>query len=243
MVAIKSTHNDKSIELQISEEHKTICVSCSGGADSALLLWEKLQHQKQTNNKFKVIIYTSSGRTKNYFNFYHALKVINWIFDYTKFDHDYSWCTFRQKATITSSMYKHMKAIALLHKPTLFISGRTSWPPEDQLTPYWKEGQTTNSEGLPFSMSEIITYQRNKDAPVMEKLQDTDNDANKWFANDTYYYTPMISVDKKWIWGSYKHYKIVGLWNTTRSCEGDQSILEQSCGKCWWCLEREWAKS
>jgi hypothetical protein len=243
MFEIKSTYNKESIKVNIQDNHKTVCVSVSGGTDSALLLWNILQYQKETNNRFKVIIYTSSGRTKKYFNFYHALKVQQWIFNHTGFDHNYVWCTFKQKASITSSMYKHMKSISLLHKPTLFISGRTSWPPEDQLPAYWKKGQTTSHTGLRISTTEAITYGRDKNQPVLERLQDEDPQANKWFKPDTFYYTPMISVDKKWIWGSYKHYGIEDLWNATRSCEGEQPILNEKCGTCWWCKEREWAKT
>lgn len=241
MFNIKSNYNDKIIRIEIPEKHKTICVNVSGGADSALLLWNILRYQKQTNNRFKIIIYTSAPRTRRYFNFYHALQVQRWIFNTTQFDdfdHDYVWCTFRTYDNMTSAQYSHMRKIGSEYKPTLFISGRTSWPQSEELPPHW-----TSDSNNPIEVAEALSYTRSSDSPVLERLQDTDPNADKWFAPDTFYYTPLISVDKKWIWGSYKHYKIAGLWNATRSCEGDGKILDGNCGACWWCLERKWAKS
>ena len=239
MFEIKSNYNNNRINIYIPPRHKTICVSVSGGTDSALLLWNIFQHQKDTNNAFKVVIYTTAPRTKKYFNFYHALNVQNWIFDYTQFDHDYSWCTFHRYNSQSSEMYTQMKAIGLAYNPTLFISGRTSWPQSGDLPPFWD----SNRNDQKISKTEAITYTRNIDDPVMEKLQDADPTARTWFPEDSFYYTPMISVDKKWIRGSYEYYGITDLWNTTRSCEGEQPILQQTCGECWWCLEREWAKT
>lgn len=255
MFDIKSNYNDKIIRVEIPVKHKTICVSVSGGADSALLLWNILRYQKQTNNRFKVIIYTTSPRTRRYFNFYHALQVQRWIFNDIKFkgfdrqihppstkingfDHDYVWCTFHTYENKTSAQYSHMRKIGSEYKPTLFISGRTSWPQSKELPPYW-----VSDSNNPIQVAEALSYARSSDSPVLERLQDTDPNADKWFAPDTFYYIPLISMDKKWIWGSYKHYKIAGLWNATRSCEGNGKILDGNCGTCWWCLERKWAKS
>ena len=241
MFNIKSNYNDKIIKVEIPEKHKTICVNVSGGADSALLLWNILRYQKLTNNRFKIILYTTSPRTRRSFNFYHALQVQRWIFNTTQFDdfnHDYVWCTYRTYQNDTSAQYSHMRKIGSEYKPTLFISGRSSWPQSKELPPHW-----TTDSGNVITKAEARSYTRSSDSPILERLQDADPYADNWFAPDTFYYIPLISVDKKWIWGSYKHYKIANLWNTTRSCEGDIKILDNRCGECWWCLERNWAKS
>jgi hypothetical protein len=243
MFEIRSTFNDKVINVYIPPRHKTICVSLSGGVDSALLLWHILQYQKEVNNKFKIILYTTGGRNRTYFNFYHALKVQQWIFNYTNFNHNYSWCTFKQQQTMTSSMYPHMKAIGKIYRTTLFISGRTSWPPKDKLKPYWEPGELKTTDGNDVTKAEAITFSRQSSDPLMEKLQNSDSDADKWFLPESYFYTPLIPVDKKWVWGSYNYYGIKDLINATRSCEGKQPILNDPCGKCWWCLERSWAIS
>ena len=66
-------------------------------------------------------------------------------------------------------------------------------------------------------------------------------------------------VEKDWIIEQYKNLDIMELFNTTRSCEGDADDFKplgmdhmwysyvndrniKECGKCFWCLERNWAK-
>jgi hypothetical protein len=63
---------------------------------------------------------------------------------------------------------------------------------------------------------------------------------------------PLRFVDKSWVVRQYLNYDILELFHMTRSCEGeiqgidytnytpDQNVDE--CGKCFWCLERDWAK-
>jgi hypothetical protein len=70
---------------------------------------------------------------------------------------------------------------------------------------------------------------------------------------------PFRFVKKDWIVAQYHIHNILGLYNTTRSCEGDinhHDVVKQACGhfrdyktnmkipecgECWWCEEREWA--
>lgn len=62
---------------------------------------------------------------------------------------------------------------------------------------------------------------------------------------------PFRFVDKSWIVKQYKRLSIMDLFNITRSCEGEFAGLNYetykprqyvpTCGKCFWCEEREWA--
>ena len=60
---------------------------------------------------------------------------------------------------------------------------------------------------------------------------------------------PFTNIDKKAIYELYSIHGIVDeLFPLTRSCENEakgQQMLgggpEEHCGKCWWCLERQWA--
>ena len=75
---------------------------------------------------------------------------------------------------------------------------------------------------------------------------------------------PFRFVEKSWIVAQYHIFDKLDLYEMTRSCEGDlefSTIKEQipslfdydpekhtvynipKCGKCWWCLERDWAES
>jgi hypothetical protein len=62
---------------------------------------------------------------------------------------------------------------------------------------------------------------------------------------------PFRFVDKSWILKQYKNLNIMNLFNLTRSCEGEFEGIDYktyipgqyvpTCGKCFWCKEREWA--
>lgn len=71
---------------------------------------------------------------------------------------------------------------------------------------------------------------------------------------------PFRFVDKSWVLAQYHLFKITELLDITRSCEGDVShkrinptipdytryspgMTVPECGSCFWCLERDWAKS
>jgi len=78
--------------------------------------------------------------------------------------------------------------------------------------------------------------------------------------NGSHIFLPFLLVDKSWILAQYYLFKIVDLYETTRSCEGDLSdaivsqtfpslidykpgIYVPTCGKCFWCQERSWAET
>ena len=62
---------------------------------------------------------------------------------------------------------------------------------------------------------------------------------------------PFRFTEKSWIVSKYKELGIMELFDLTRSCEGEFEELNYKnytpgqyvpvCGKCFWCLEREWA--
>jgi hypothetical protein len=73
-------------------------------------------------------------------------------------------------------------------------------------------------------------------------------------------FLPFLLVDKSWILSQYYLFKILDLYETTRSCEGDllnehiskhfSNLTEYTagsyvpiCGKCFWCQERVWAET
>jgi hypothetical protein len=62
---------------------------------------------------------------------------------------------------------------------------------------------------------------------------------------------PFRFTEKSWVIKQYKDLEIEELLNITRSCEGEFENLTYetytpgqyvpTCGKCFWCKEREWA--
>lgn len=76
--------------------------------------------------------------------------------------------------------------------------------------------------------------------------------------NNTAICHPFIKIKKDWIIKQYYNYNILDLLEITRSCEGDKFDYPEvfkdldytnyqpgqfvpTCGKCFWCKEREWA--
>jgi 7-cyano-7-deazaguanine synthase in queuosine biosynthesis len=58
---------------------------------------------------------------------------------------------------------------------------------------------------------------------------------------------PWRNADKRIVfWLAKEHSILNDMLKLTRSCEGDQWNTEnftKECGECWWCLERNWAKT
>ena len=62
---------------------------------------------------------------------------------------------------------------------------------------------------------------------------------------------PFKHIDKKQVLDIYKKNKIIDLFEVTRSCEGEFDDIDYknykpyqevpTCGKCFWCRERNWA--
>ena len=62
---------------------------------------------------------------------------------------------------------------------------------------------------------------------------------------------PLRFTDKSWVLKQYRKNNIMDLFEKTRSCEGEFEGLDYrtykpdqyvpTCGKCFWCLEREWS--
>lgn len=62
---------------------------------------------------------------------------------------------------------------------------------------------------------------------------------------------PFRFIDKSWVVAQYRTHNILDLFELTRSCEGEFADIDYTnytpgqtvptCGKCFWCREREWA--
>lgn len=80
-----------------------------------------------------------------------------------------------------------------------------------------------------------------------------DNNKHLYFMKhmDKYAIHPFRFVEKDWIIKQYNRLGITDLLNLTRSCEGEFTDINfqtykpgqyvPTCGKCFWCKEREWA--
>lgn len=88
---------------------------------------------------------------------------------------------------------------------------------------------------------------------VIEKLSTTNLKDSIAYINtyDAYMISPVKFVAKDWIIKQYKDFDILDLLEITRSCEGEfpditfktykKGQYVPTCGKCFWCRERNWA--
>lgn len=60
-----------------------------------------------------------------------------------------------------------------------------------------------------------------------------------------HYMNPFFAINKKWLANGYQQEGVLDtLFPLTRSCEGsdyETGNFTFHCGKCWWCIERQWA--
>tara|TARA_R100001509_G_C4865999_1_gene215065 strand:- start:46 stop:870 length:825 start_codon:yes stop_codon:yes gene_type:complete len=111
---------------------------------------------------------------------------------------------------------------------------------------------------------------KNPDDLRDDRMTNRDKDAEDGNITDLWWYSrkvkstvvhPFRFVKKDWIVAQYHIHNILGLYNITRSCEGDinhHDIIKNACNhfsdyktnmpipeckECWWCEERDWAES
>tara|TARA_B100000900_G_scaffold416281_1_gene451039 strand:+ start:9622 stop:12114 length:2493 start_codon:yes stop_codon:yes gene_type:complete len=103
------------------------------------------------------------------------------------------------------------------------------------------------------------------DVPAEDRMLNRDHNAFGFdeFAciyNNYWQCMPFIATEKDWVVKQYKDLGILDLYTTTRSCEGDgrhggpllgkdywwfkynADEPVETCGKCFWCVERKWAE-
>lgn len=199
-------------EIKISlPETGPIGISCSGGADSSVLLYILLK-----NHNDKIFVLTCANSEKNYSSSITTTKVINKCIDLTGNNNvsHYTWYTNKQDInTLFANQFK------LLNEGTINIlyTGITANPPD----------HITSS----FSCESTEYSYRN---PNIKR--------NIWDENQNIH-MPFTNSNKQEINLIYKKYDLIdSLFPITRSCESiDTQYINQHCGICWWCQERQWA--
>ena len=194
-----------------------IGITCSGGADSSLLLYFLMKHSVD-----KIYIFTTGNKEKEFKNITITNNVMQQCIELTENTNIEHCIVSSDKQTIENifeepTQYIEKKLINMLY------TGVTADPPK-YIT------DTFIGKNLTGSID-------NRD-PNMKK--------NTLHNNNTVY-TPWCNIDKKKLADIYKKYTLIdSLFNYTRSCEWEPSKINipnpglNHCGVCWWCQEREW---
>ena len=219
-------HNGHTVEFKLPQYYKKIGVNCSGGADSAILLYAVCKYIKDENLDVTVNVITCSNDLKDRWNGRKAADVINFIveeLDFKNFDIHYVY-------------YRDAQAVEYFHEVEgkLFQDGRIQ-AMVSGITQKPMTGDTTieNIEGKIVQLRDVVLPDR--ETPNMPI----------WDGN---YWNPMANIDKKFVAHMFDYFGVRDtLLPLTRSCEAkplgrfDPDFEQTPCGKCWWCLERKWA--
>lgn len=223
---------------------KNVGIAVSGGADSALLAYMicKLIHDSHANTTVHFITTVRMWKSRPWQKF-NSLDVYNYI----------STCfpsikTTRHESFIAPDLEWGSKGPNIIDDYGQLVSGDIV-----QLRSYAEYVSYTNSLDAYYN---AVTKNPNVDLAGkldkrdVEPSPETFHLAIKPHMN-TLACHPFRFVNKSWIYKQYVTLDILDLFDLTRSCEGDfdnldytNYIMNQSvptCGKCFWCLEREWA--
>jgi len=238
--------NIDGIEIPFSKEWKNVAISLSGGADSALLAYLLCELVAEHNDRINIhiISHVRMWKTRPWQK-YDAIGIYNFL----------------NSIFPTLIFVRHSNFIA----PDLEY-GFVGHSITDE---YGKQVSGDNIQIRAFS--EYICYYNNVDAYYngvtrnpknvefshkgMDRREVELTEDNKHLQLMSHMNVlvshPFRFVEKSWVVKQYKDKNLMGLFDLTRSCEGDFKELDYStyipyqqvpvCYECFWCKEREWA--
>jgi hypothetical protein len=233
------------ISIPFDNNWNNISISLSGGADSSLLAYLLCDHIRKNNFKHitvHIISHVRCWKTKPWQQ-YDSLKIYNWLIEefkninfkrYTNFiapDLEYS-------VTGPSLTDEYDKKVSGDNIQIRAFSEYVCY--ENNIDAHYN-AVTRNPRGVEFQgMSErdIDSNHDNQHLMLMKHM-------GRWAIH------PFRFVEKSWIIEQYYKLELKELLYSTRSCEGEFEGIDYTiytpgqyvptCGKCFWCKERDWA--
>lgn len=186
-------------------------MSLSGGADSAILAYILM-----SNHPGMLYLYTLANTEKGCRNALHATQVLNKLIELTgntRVQHITNYTQQQTREELFSIAENAIKDNSL----TMFYMATTSTPTKEVLETF---KNTMDQHTFERRRKDIYKGHYNKDKTI---------------------YDPFMNIDKSQIKKLYQYYGILdSIFPLTRSCES-RNILDDHCGECWWCEERQWA--
>lgn len=238
---LHSDDGTQSINFDIHEKYNKILVNCSGGADSAILLYMVVDYlMKNNRTDTTVSVATCANDFKHRWNARKAADVINWTIAHTGFaNFDMHYTYYRDKQ---DTVYFHEIEGNLFKdgRTNIIISGITNNPVV--------EANVLDINGMEVDLVATGLTDRNVGEDEGDLVEGVSYDEGANYAEVNYaYYKPFHKVDKRFVSSMYNQYNVMPLFDLTRSCEVipetdfDPEFEKKPCGECWWCLERKWA--
>lgn len=215
--------------LDINRSYRRFLITCSGGADSSILLYMLVKHlEKIKRLDAEIHVLTMAFDRKGRWNAKYANSVIDFIIEDTGTKLIKNHLVFYRDTPEAEYLKKMENFYSNVFDIDMFINGRTANPPLGQIVEDGKGNEILLTETSP--------------APE----RNTNGNADIFVDNPNHVvYRPFVNLDKKVIRDLYKENGLLeSLFPLTRSCEGfdyETDNYTTTCGRCWWCLERKWA--
>lgn len=190
-----------------------IGVTCSGGADSSLLLYILMKYSTQP-----IHIFSGAFGVKKRSVINHTPAIIDKCIELTGKNDVFQHIVFCQEEN-QDEIIKLAKKYLDIGQVQIVFTGVTSVPPDSVTSEFTDQAAMT-----------FIYKERNPN--IIKPI---------WQGAKKRFYTPFINFNKQDIADLYSQYGILdSLFPLTRSCENKTSFVGH-CGNCWWCQERFWA--
>lgn len=227
------------VDIDIPDNIERILVSCSGGADSAILFYILCDYlQKENRTDVTVDMVSFSNDFKWRWNGRKAADILNYTIDKLSFDQIGSHTI--HYIPVQDSKYWHpvQHKYFLDYDNALVMSGETCNPKSDAENKHLNGWQY-------YSLAKRALPERNFENEFKKPLYQE-------YEVDDYiqrYMSPFTRVDKRFVASMYKKYDVMDMFYLTRSCEEVppentpyyKDFEDNPCHICWWCLERKWA--
>lgn len=189
-----------------------ISISCSGGADSSLLLYILMMHHKS-----KINIFTLTKSSNYWAAAISSSNIVNKCVNLTgniNIKHIIEYNDIQNNDLLYNQHSKYLHT----GESTFVYSGSTANPPEDIADNFLLRHRNTQQTSRdPLIIRNIINY-------------------------ETKVIKPFTNFNKKDIAATYKYLGILDtIFPLTRSCESRElKFMYSHCDDCWWCKERKW---
>jgi len=234
-------HNIDGVDIPFNSDWKNIAISSSGGADSTLLAYILCELIKDKDIHLHFISHIRMWKTRPWQE-YDSLKVFEYL---------------NSKYNIAMTRYTNFIAPDIEY-------GNIGPSIKDEY------GKMVSGDNIQIrSYSEYICHKYNIDAYYNAVTRNPKNvdfagmaerdidptENNKHLSEmlhmNKYAFHPFRFTQKDWVVKQYKKFNLMDLFEITRSCEGEFDNIDYTnyvpyqyvptCGKCFWCRERNWA--
>lgn len=219
-----------SVNINIPDTYKSVCVNMSGGADSAILCFVIAKYIQDYRSDIRLSVATQNEANKNYYMGKNTREIIDFIIkelDFKNFDTHYIYYSKKQSRELSDNFINKMLSNNIID---LFIGGTT-------MPPLCEGPALVKVDDKEVDIKKLSNGKLTYNERVSKNI---------WNSEKTMY-KPFVKIDKSFIADLYNLYNLQDtLFPKTKSC----TTLATShmflgdfdhCGKCWWCLERKWA--